>query len=217
MTVRVAIVDSGINPDHAHVGEVKGGVFFHAGGESTDYVDRIGHGTAVAGAIRERSPAAELYAVRIFERRLTAHIETLMRGLEWCLEHSMHVVNLSVGTANEQHRARLQNFVDRARSREMFVVSAANMLPGMLDGAIAVESDAQCDRDACRFRDGVFLASPFPRAIPGVPREFNLSGISFSIANCTGLLARVLEMTKASSAYHELVQRTASSSKPFNR
>ena len=40
MTVRAGIVDSGINPDHPHVGGVKGGVFFQAQGTATDYAER---------------------------------------------------------------------------------------------------------------------------------------------------------------------------------
>jgi len=207
MRVRVAILDSGINPDHPHVGRVMGGIFFHTKGESPDFVDRLGHGTAVAGVIREKTPAAELYAVRIFDSRLAANIETLMRGLDWCLVHGIHVVNLSVGTANEQHRPRFEDFLHRARSQEVFVVSAANMLPGMLEGAIGVDSDPECDRDTCKFRDGIFLASPYPRSIPGVPKEYNLHGISFAIANCSGLLARAMESYGPADAYREFVAR----------
>jgi hypothetical protein len=35
-------------------------------------------------------------------------------------------------------------------------------------------------------------ASPYPRPIPGVPPERNLNGISFAVANATGVLAEVL-------------------------
>jgi hypothetical protein len=38
-----------------------------------------------------------------------------------------------------------------------------------------------------------FAAAGFPRPIPGVPVERNLSGISFAVANVTGFLARLLE------------------------
>jgi len=207
MMVRVGIIDSGINPDHPHVRHVMGGVFFHTEGESTDFVDRIGHGTAVAGVIHEKAPTAELYAVRIFDRRLAANMDTLMRGLDWCLDHGMQVVNLSIGTRNDQHRDRFEDFLRRAHADGVFVVSAANMLPGMLEGAIAVDSDADCDRETCRYQNGVFSASPFPRAIPGVPRELNLHGISFAIANCTGLLVRVLESYAPSDAYREFLAR----------
>jgi hypothetical protein len=36
-------------------------------------------------------------------------------------------------------------------------------------------------------------ASGFPRPIPGVPPERNLKGLSFAVANATGLLAVALE------------------------
>ena len=211
MTVRVGIVDSGVNPNHPHAGQVMGGVFLHAEGESPDFVDRIGHGTAVAGVIHEKAPAAELYAVRIFDQRLAANIDTVMRGLDWCLGHGMHIVNLSVGTANDQHRSRFEDFLRRANSQGVFVVSAANLLPGMLEGAIGVDSADDCNRDEVRLHEGIFLASPYPRSIPGVPREFNLHGVSFAIANCTGLLAQVMESHAVSDVYREFVTRAGNS------
>ena len=69
------------------------------------------------------------------------------------------------------------------------------MLPGTLAGAIPVEADDSCPRDRFRFRDGVFLASPYPRPIPGVPRERNLHGVSFAVANMTGLIAATFAST----------------------
>jgi hypothetical protein len=58
---------------------------------------------------------------------------------------------------------------------------------------VGVDADVTCPRDRFRYRDGLFLASPFPRPIPGVPPERNLHGVSFAVANMTGLLARILE------------------------
>jgi hypothetical protein len=203
MKVRVAVVDSGINSDHPHVGQVMGGIFFHKEIASEDFVDRLGHGTAVGAVIREKAPGAEIYAVRIFKHRLSTDIDTLMRGLDWCLANKMHVVNLSIGTSNQRHRSRLEDFLRRARAHDVFVVSASTLLPGMLDGAIGVDADPECDRDAIRFQNGVYLASPYPRSIPGVPKELNLHGISFAIANCTGLLANILESHGPVDAYRE--------------
>jgi hypothetical protein len=45
----------------------------------------------------------------------------------------------------------------------------------------------------------LFLASGYPRDIPGVPREHNFSGISFAIANMTGFVARALQTNPDSS------------------
>ena len=36
----------------------------------------------------------------------------------------------------------------------------------------------------------VFCAPPFPREIPGVPRERNLMGVSFAVAHISAHLAR---------------------------
>ena len=180
--MKIAVVDSGIATGHVHVGGIAGGVSF-AGGD--DPVDRMGHGTAVAGAIRQWAPEAEIYAVKIFDTRLTASIEPLLRALEWCGEHGMDIVNLSLGTANEEHRERLTHAVRRAR----LVVSPVAVLPGSLVEAVGVAVDAECPRERFRYAGGVFYGSPYPRPIPGVPVERNLSGVSFAVANVTGLAA----------------------------
>ena len=41
-------------------------------------------------------------------------------------------------------------------------------------------------------RGTAVVASPYPRPIPGVPVEQNLYGISFAVANATGLNARLM-------------------------
>lgn len=174
--VRVGIIDSGVNPAHPHVGEVAGGVAFG----SPVYLDYLGHGTAVAGAIREKAPDAELYAVKVFDRTLSTSIDTLVRALEWCQEHEMDVINLSLGTVKPE---RLEPFLARAAA---LVVSTRG-----LAGSIPVDLDWACPRDAYRYADGVFYASGYARPIPGVPPDRNLNGISFAVANMTGFVARV--------------------------
>ena len=190
--MKIAIIDSGIHPGHPHVGPVAGTVHF----AGNDALDRLGHGTAVAGAIREKAADAELYAVKVFDRRLSAEIGTLLQALEWCRDQAMDIVNLSLGTTNPEHRRPMEEVL----RENGVVVSAAGFLPGMLPGVIAVEADESCPRECFRYRDGVFLASPYPRPIPGIPPERNLNGVSFAVANMTGLVAAVL----ASSTREEL-------------
>jgi hypothetical protein len=180
--IKVAVVDSGISAGHVHVGPVAGSVCFAA---ESDHVDRLGHGTAVAGAIRQWAPDADLYAVKVFDRRLSATIETLLRALEWCREEAMDLINLSLGTANPAHRECFLAILGPSP----LVISPVALLPGSLPDAIGVEADAECPRDTFRYRDGAFFASPYPRPIPGVPVERNLSGVSFAVANVTGLAA----------------------------
>jgi len=200
-TVKIAIIDSGIHPGHPHVGEIAGAVEITLDGEGPDGVDRLGHGTAVAGAIREKAPDAELYAVKVFDRRLTANIDVILRALEWCRVHEMDIVNLSLGTENPAHRDR---FLE-ALSDDLLVVSAGSSMPGSLPGIIGVLPDPDCPRDVFRYHDGMFHASPYPRPIPGVPVDRNLQGISFAVANMTGLIAGVLKASSRSAIREALI------------
>jgi subtilisin family serine protease len=204
--VKIAIIDSGVNPAHPHVAGVAGGIRISPSGESSpDYLDFSGHGTAVAGAIREKAPDALLYAVKVFDRELTTNIETIIRAIEWAVAENMSVINLSLGTNNSGHKEKLQRVVESAVRNDIAIVSARGMpesgqplLPGCFPEVIGVGLDWECPRDAFKVieSDGerLFLASGYPRDIPGVPRELNFSGISFAVASLAGFVARAVEM-----------------------
>lgn len=199
--MKIAIIDSGIHPGHPHVGEIAGAVEITLAGVGQDAIDRLGHGTAVAGAIREKAPDAELYAVKVFDSRLTANIGVILRALEWCREHRMDLVNLSLGTENPAHRDGFLGVL----GDDLLVVSAAYVLPGSLPEVIGVAPDADCPRDVFRYHAGVFHASPYPRPIPSVPVARNLQGTSFAVANMTGLVARALQNSSRSAIRETLM------------
>jgi hypothetical protein len=204
--MKVAVIDSGIHPGHSHVGAIAGGVGVTVSEFTDDIVDRLGHGTAVAGAIREKVPEAELYAVKVFDRRLSTNIETILRALEWCIEQRMDVINLSLGTTNPAHREQFE----RVLSSGVLVVSVADRLPGSLSSVIGVAPEEDCPRDVYRYRDGIFYASPYPRSIPGVPPAGNLQGVSFAVANMTGFVARALAASPRDSIRAALIAEAAS-------
>jgi subtilisin family serine protease len=207
--VRVAVVDSGVQPAHPHVGRVAGGVAIVVDAalgalraEEGDFLDRIGHGTAVTAAIHEKAPGAEFLALRVFERRLSTSTPVLARAIEHAAEEGAHLINLSLGTEGTAHLDLLESALERARNRGTRVVAALAVdgrphYPGSLPGVASVLADPTLARDelvVTREAGRVtFHASPLPRPIPGVPPERNLSGISFAVANVTGFLARALE------------------------
>jgi subtilisin family serine protease len=201
--MKIAIIDSGIHEGHPHVGRVAGSVHATATGWGDDPVDHLGHGTAVAAAIREKVPRAELFAVKIFDRRLSANIEAVVRALKWCRDAGMDFVNLSLGTENPDHRRRFEAAIGSG----MIVVSAAQMLPGSLASVVGVAADENCPRDAFRYQDGVYYASPYPRPIPGIPRSRNLQGISFAVANMTGLAAQLREAVPDKDVWSAFMER----------
>jgi subtilisin family serine protease len=201
--VRIAIIDSGVYVGHPHIGGVSGGVSIQENGElDEDFVDRLGHGTAVAAAIHEKAPHAELVAVKVFWRTLSTDVATLVRAIDIAAERGAALINLSLGTGERRHREALQAAVDRAHARGAIVVSAAEgdgveWLPGSLAHVLPVRPDWSCERSAYRLVEHrgrrAIAASACPREIPGVSPERNLKGISFAVANATAFAARALE------------------------
>ena len=199
--VRVAVIDSGIATGHPHVGAVRPGVWIRPDGLNPDTSDALGHGTAVAAAIREKAPDAELIPVRVFERTLATTAAALCDAIVWSASAGARLINLSLGTRNPAHRQLLEAAMERAEACGSIAVAALAWenepcLPGCLPGAIGVLAAHDCPRDALQLDSAlgrVIHASPFPRPIPGVPVESNLSGVSFAVANATGLLACLME------------------------
>jgi subtilisin family serine protease len=190
------VLDSGAHP-HPHVGVVAESVCIEP--PDGDTIDRLGHGTAVAAAIRDLAPGATLIVGKIFDRALATNAEVLARGIAWATGRGARLINLSLGTANPAHQELLRESVAQAAKAGALVVSASrtpsgvDWLPGSLPGVLGVVADARLERDELVVDDVNFAAAPYPRPIPGVPRERNLSGVSFAVANVSGFLARLLE------------------------
>jgi subtilisin family serine protease len=201
--VRVAVVDSGIHAQHPHVCGVEDGVAVREDGSlGADYADWLGHGTAVAAAIREKARDAALIAIKVFWRELATSASSLEAGIDQASSRGAAVVNLSLGTQNELHRASLERAVAQARDRGALIVAAledggVRWLPGDIDGVIPVLLDWSCPREAYRLAVSggrqAIVTSGYPRDIPNVSRERNLQGISFAVANASGFVARARE------------------------
>ena len=206
--VRVAVIDSGVHASHPHVGGVGGGIGIDEHGAThDDYVDRLGHGTAVTAAIREKAPDADIYAIKVFDRELAATGAALVAACQHALMVDARIVNLSLGTQNAEHEPALTDVVNQLRDGGAIVIAAAEQggvrwLPGAIAGVWSVALDWSVPRDSCWLdrldRNGAsFRASGFPRPIPGVPAEKNVKGLSFAVANVTGIVAKILADDRA--------------------
>jgi subtilisin family serine protease len=202
--VRVAVIDSGVHAAHPHIRSVGGGVSVLPDGtvEEGAFSDRLGHGTAVMAAIQERAPEAEYFAVKVFDAALRSTAIALARAIEWAIERRVDIVNLSLGTTNAAHKAQFERLAEQARSAGVVIFAARESegracFPGSIEGVFGVDVDQQCERTSYRAREresGLALAaSPYPRPAPGIPKERNLQGVSFAVANVSGFAARALE------------------------
>ena len=115
--VRIGILDSGVCRTHPHVGKIVDGITITADGAMAGYEDTLGHGTAVASIIHHLNPEADLVAVKIFDRKLATSLPVVIRAIDWCLEHDIQVINLSLGTLNPEHRSAFEEVVARTHGK----------------------------------------------------------------------------------------------------
>jgi len=202
--VTVAVIDSGVHAGHPHIGPVVGGVAIEPDGEThTDYVDRLGHGTAVTAAILDKAPDVDIQAVKVFGRTLATSTGVLVKAIDWAVQQGARLINLSLGMVRSEGELVLWASVERAAEQGVLIVSPVEFegrdwMPGGLPGVAGVTLDWGCPREEIRVASGpsgelVFVASGYPRPVPGVSPEANLKGVSFATANVTGILACLLE------------------------
>lgn len=158
--VRVGVIDSGVEAAHSAVRGVAqavaverdahadGGIRFVEG----PHDDLYGHGTACAGIIRSLAPEVELVSVRVLGSELKGSAYAFAHGLEWCIEHGVNVVNLSLSTANEDYLETFWDLVDAATYRRVLLVSAMNnerkrTIPSEFAGVFSVACAPGTDRE----------------------------------------------------------------------
>ena len=189
--VRVAILDSGIEPGHPLVGEVQQAyeVSVDADGDfaiDVDEVgDRCGHGTACAGIVRSLAPDCELISVRVLGEGYTGSGRVMLAGLRWAIEEGFDVVNMSLSTTKKDLAALLHELADEAYFRRTLLVASAHNMPvesypWRFSSVISVGSHEESD-------PLVYYFNPEP------PVEFFARGLEIDVAwlggttlRCTG-------------------------------
>jgi len=204
--IRIAVIDSGVHPDHPHIEAARllPGIAVASDGaiSECDTIDALGHGTAVTAAIQGQAPDALCLPIRVFSDALRTTARALATAIDWAVAARVDIINLSLGTVNPAHRDLFAAVADRAQAASVLIVAAREAegtpcYPGSLHQVLGVSLDWGCPRDVYVVRDGIIHASGHPRPIPGVPQRRNLYGVSFAVANMSGLLAKEGQATIA--------------------
>ena len=134
--INVAIVDTGVDTAHPDLTNLKGGV--SEVGYTTSYNDDNGHGSHVAGIVAATdntigvvgvAPNANLYAVKVLDRRGSGYLSDIIDGLNWAIDHNIDVVNMSLGTSS--YSSTFDAAVQKTIAAGVVVVAAAgNSGPG---------------------------------------------------------------------------------------
>jgi subtilisin len=182
--VKVSIVDTGIEYDHAALGgQVCGGVIIDWDESTEDKlvylpdekpIDVAGHGTGCAGIIHQIAPQAELYSVRVLGTNMKGRAYQFAAGIDWSVENKMDVVNLSLTTAKEEYYALFHSLTDEAYFKGIPLVCAASNLdepsfPTLYSAVFSVASHAGKD-------PFTYYYNPTP------PVEFGAPGIDLKVA-----------------------------------
>ena len=117
-TVRVAVIDSGIDAGHPEfVGKIAAGASFVGGSWKTD---TCGHGTFVAGVIAANGSNdqgiagmafnAKLLIAKVVQSDCNVSTEGEIKGIYWAVNHGARVINLSIGGIRDPEDSELDSF-----------------------------------------------------------------------------------------------------------
>lgn len=201
--LRLGIIDTGVNPWHSHVrGAVSGlRIFLDRDGkirEDADFRDLVGHGTAVAGILRQGLPEAELFVVRVFDQTLDSYPSLVARGLLRAAAAGCRLINLSLGMPPGPGAEVLAQACRTVQDAGCRLVAAGHpqrpgLLPASLPGVIGVVAADHLPPGEITIhpqRPYTHEASGWPRDLVGLPPGANLWGNSFACARVTLELAQ---------------------------
>ncbi|HEY0585413.1 MAG TPA: S8 family serine peptidase [Pseudoduganella sp.] len=131
--IRIAVIDSGAATTHEGLSRIRAGfdIVNKKTNPNTWNDDTLGHGSHCAGVIgaadlafgvRGFAPDAEIHACKLFPG---GQVSQLIDALEYCIEHQIDVVNLSLGGA-EPSEALEQQILRAKRAGIACIVAAGN-------------------------------------------------------------------------------------------
>lgn len=204
--ILIAVIDSGIDPEHPELVGTVADAFDPVGGNAPH-----AHGTGVAGAIVAQArltgvaPRARILAVRAFDPSGgTAEGTTfnILKGLEWAAEKGARVINMSFAGPRDPIMSRM---LAAAHKKGIVLIAAAGnageksapLFPAADPNVIAVTATDAQDRLFAMSNRGNHIAVCAPGVdllLPTPGGSYQVStGTSFAAAHVSGVVALVLE------------------------
>ena len=209
----VAILDSGVDPEHESLEVAEGMAFAECNGSgcAAEWDDETGHGTHVGGTVGARdngtgvvgvAPDIDLCAVKVLAGDGSGYDSDIAAAIEWAADNDVDVVNLSLGGSDEAQV--LADAIGYAYEREVLVVAAAGNdgsvggvdYPAGYDECIAVGATDDRDDvpDWSARGDGVELVAPGEDILSTTPGDEYAykSGTSMATPHVAAIAAQLL-------------------------
>jgi hypothetical protein len=152
-SLTVGLIDSGVEAATAANLAASRAFRLGADGEVTAVepeVDRLGHGTALAGILARGVPGVRLLSAQVFSDTLSCSARQVAAALDWLVSHEARLVNMSFGLRQDRDALRLA--CARAQAAGVILVAAspargAPVFPASYPGVIRATGDARCAVD----------------------------------------------------------------------
>lgn len=208
--IKIAVLDSGVDTSHpllqgltladdlAIIEEGHQIAAVLGGGR-----DVYGHGTAIAGIIRELAPQAEIGSFRVLGEHLRARTLIIREGARQALERGYHILNCSFGCGRDDQVLLYKDWIDEAYNLGRHIVASCNNenflkreWPGHFPSVTTVSFTNCVDGEAfyCRLGQLVEFAArgqDIEVAWTDGGRK-KVTGSSFAAPHISALLARLL-------------------------
>lgn len=121
----VAIVDTGVDDTHEWFANriTHGRSFVEYTDPETGWRDEQGHGTHVAGIVRQSYPAAQIMAVRVLDASGSGIDFDVANGILWAVDNGAQVINMSFGGPEDAPSIRAA--IQYAKDHNVITVVAA--------------------------------------------------------------------------------------------
>lgn len=214
--IKIAILDTGVDLKNEDI-TFKKGINFTSG-EATDFADRNGHGTKIAGIIGARkngegligiAPESDLYICKVANDSGKVSFDGLIKGLDWAVEQEVDIINISLEFGDGDKA--LKKAIDRAINQHIIVIASSGNIraegdtfkayPGAYSDVISVGMlNLQGEIYAAEFKEkkvdvyapGEDLTSTY------FHNKLTLdTGVSYATAYASGFAALVMEGKRA--------------------
>ena len=206
--VQIAVLDTGADLTHPDLADrIRGGIDLV--NRDNEPLDDNGHGSGVTGILAANqngrgligtAPKAGLWIVKMLRYDEQGSISDLVRGIEWAIDRGADIVNMSLGT--EEDNPALRDAVAAAHAQGILMVSAVGntgervLYPAAYPEVIAVASTNKDDQRAWFSNRGpeVELAAPGTDLVTtGSHGDYQIqNGTSFSVPFVTGTAALLM-------------------------
>lgn len=210
--IKVAVLDSGVEISHPALAGLVLADDLAISDEGPkirvvpgDGKDVFGHGTAVAGVVRQFAPEAKIGSIRVLGSQNTSRTAVIARAAQEALDRGYQVINCSFGCGVVRQVLQYKSWVDEAYLKGAHVIAACNNedftkpeWPAYFASVISVNMARTDDDSVFYYKRGTLVEF----AAKGVDvkvlwsgkGEKCVTGSSFAAPRLAALVARILSV-----------------------